>query len=486
MYFFLLSNLVFASDIFCAKSAESTLASLPPAESKEWRKLSTRNQNAPLSDLNYPQRLHDSITHGIAPWWINKNSSVDFREILRRQQSIVASGLDGKSVYYGGTRAEVNEQRNWVATPGMWRHELHPDRSEYSYSFSFRIDEVLGSEAGEKIENFREAYRSNPYYAGPEGKNKIYEETLYLRGASSEFLEMPGIERKVSVWNEYGDNYVNHFYPKNKETNEFLIAIDRLMLSLKDRWNENPDKSNRLFQEVFYDLSSYLYLSIHGHLANSANFSVAMGNFNFMLIQFGYRGIGHSNLDFFGLVNEFQDFQMRLLKDIRLENPQLKMSTIFQDKFKSSALEEEYLIYDIPIQSASSWRGLELTREQQKPWPTYRLGKISDHSHVNFQNRDIICQICGASKIRFRVSSIKPSGVIELLIASKNVNEPYLLSIPVPKTGAWDRPVWIEAVLPEMKWIDKNKDITLSFYVDGKIQQEKDDIFDVWAIQFWR
>lgn len=284
----------------------------------EWRRVSVRDPSKPLLDERYLDRLYISIKDVFAPWLKLPRSQRDsFLDMLKRQHYLLVGGPSGEEVYRGASRREPGIPTPYQVVPGKFVHEMSPNAG--SFAFAFRWDahfsQPLLSHFEELIQLYREAFDGPP---PPEPIDRTID-SLSSISPVVELLEMPYVGRDVRIFNQIYLNYIRHHYPSREQALLILEKMEEIFWRIDDVLFKpvGPGAS----AELLSHLAAYTYLGAHAHAFNGANFSLIMGQFNYILRAWGLQGISHSNLDYFAITTHFPVFLARLRDDVVRANP---------------------------------------------------------------------------------------------------------------------------------------------------------------------
>jgi hypothetical protein len=298
-----------------------------PVATDEWKRLCVRDPSLPIVNESYLKNLHASVTEVFSPWFEGDPSVTDlpYMEMLRTQHAHLISGNGSASTgRYDGATMIMHNLGTQMVPAGRFRFEIYGNEPNQRIPMSFQIERKLTEGLSDRIQSLRAFYNSQPEDAkDPEpdhdGPDKI---THHIgRNAALEVLPLPGIpQERVKVWNMIYGGWATHYYVRLADTPIVLEAMGKALKKLR-----GLEPSKEQLKENFSTLERYLYLGIHAHPFESGNFSLIMSQVNYILWRHGYRGISHGSLDFYGVLERFEDFQRRFRKSVNAVNPQQRI-----------------------------------------------------------------------------------------------------------------------------------------------------------------
>lgn len=257
------------------------IVALPP-DSAEWIYLTTRNGR--VSDTGFPERLHSSMSLVFEPYvdQFLQGQDVDFGSMLRAQHQILATGVDGKSRYYGASMGAWNRLLNNSAVPGKFRNEAFNGPSFFRWRLTISIQSVLNNELP--------------------SQNRRRIEPVFLEGIPANFLGTRTVGTESVVYVHPGVNSVPGVYVQAmRESLETALAL------MKDGHSR---------EEILPYLADYLQRGLTGHIFSVGNFSIYMSQVNGLLRRLQFRGISPGNLDYHALVEDSDMFRQRFIDQV--------------------------------------------------------------------------------------------------------------------------------------------------------------------------
>lgn len=296
-----------------------------PAKSEEWKRLSVRDPSLPVVSESYLLNLQQSVSQVFIPWLEGDASvaTLPFMEMLRTQHARLINGSTASGRYDGATMI-MHNLGTQIVPAGRYRFEIYANDPNQRIPMSFQIERKLTEGLSERIQNLRSFYLSQaedlkdpePDHQGPD---KITHH--FGRNAAIEVLPLPGIpQERVKVWNMIYGGWATHYYVRLADTPTVLEAMGRALDKLR-----SIEPTPEALKKNFNTLERYLYLGIHAHPFESGNFSLIMSQVNYILWRHGYRGISHGSLDFYGVLERFEDFQRRFRRRINEVNPNQRL-----------------------------------------------------------------------------------------------------------------------------------------------------------------
>lgn len=249
-----------------------------------------------------------------------------YDEMIRLQHAMMVLGNDGSGRYNGATRIEYQMSPPAEVPPGRYRNETHSGldgRNVMTYQIQDKVPEGLSP----RVQRLIQAYIDDPATdKTPEPKDaKILDEGKFTGLHSSiDVLQLPRVNRKVRVWNQIYSRYITHHYPKHGDVPFMIKAMEEVMEEIRKVPKNSLNKALNLIEE-------YLYLGIHAHPFDSANFSIVMAQTNYLLSRFGLNGISHTNIDWVGLPVELLwalILKAKLLKESLFDSKELMLKNI--------------------------------------------------------------------------------------------------------------------------------------------------------------
>lgn len=270
-------------------------------DDSEWHRVSTRNIHAPLIDIYFLERLHDSVEKIFIPWFTRTGEYLDanFREALRAQHELFVEGANGKPVYHGASRVLAGATNRSTTPPGVYRHE--DDRRHGALAFRFRelLDKNLVQELSEIVDLYWLNISDNIVIP----PSAISDPTPDRSPIFSAWI-FPRLGRSMNSWSEYFPDHVNHYYPNSENIPAILTAMEDVLSDI----NEITSIEDISLETLAPLLAEFVYLGSRGHLFAGANFSLIMANANRILHLNGFRGISHGYLDLSSLAIPFRRF----------------------------------------------------------------------------------------------------------------------------------------------------------------------------------
>jgi len=272
----------------------SFLKELAP-DSSEWIRMSVRYPHKRDHNKIYLENLFVAISEVFDPWFRNGSIS-DYEGILKIQHHIMAYGRSFNSVYRG-----VHELENIY--PGVFRSEIK-DISHLLTNFSLRIsDDVDPSKLPEAVKNLIGLFRDSDV------KSLAQIDPIIYRTPIPEIPE-DSLPEIIITKNEFRAYFPPHYKIKIylKRMKKVMKEIRKIPVSISERHKLLPL------------LAEYLQLGVCAHPFLRINFSMLMGQVNYILKFHGLRGISHKNLDCLALISDSKDFKKRFFMNVLVAN----------------------------------------------------------------------------------------------------------------------------------------------------------------------
>ena len=241
-------------------------------EDREVIRLFTRHAKLPILNPNYIPNIQDSIRESFAPWF-EKKTTESFKKMLKMQHAILTLGIDAHHPYL--STSVVQSLRS--TSIGRFRYQKSSPFSRPQLEFAIS-DLYLSQSIPAGLQTFLDQIDS-------------YREYL-LPIASIPDAHRP--EARITVLHLHGGgrNYLFKLrYPENHSTEYYLEEMARIMEDLRDLPSNSP--RSKLLQL----LADYVQLFSAGLPFDRVNFSIAMAQVNYVLMNHGYRGIENGELD---------------------------------------------------------------------------------------------------------------------------------------------------------------------------------------------
>jgi len=306
-----------SSTVFALSPCADKILSADP-QSAEFLRISVRDPAEPLFDAAYLGRLQASFQTVFIPWFTSPSPHLPVREMLRESHSILVSGRQGGEIYQGASGREHGQASAYIVVPGKFRDEICPADSKIDVGF--RWDRHLSNDIDPTISSRVERYiASRPSDRASEPSSR-WVFGFPFRSTEIEVLEIPRSEGKVYEWNEIFEGYFYHYYPKAADVPLYLKGMERVLLEVHQLYHSPLRFEAGSLDTLLHLLSEYVYLGVHGHVFNGANFSLVMGQANLLLALWGLEGIVQSNLDYVALSRSIERFESRFRRDVYSAN----------------------------------------------------------------------------------------------------------------------------------------------------------------------
>jgi len=250
--------------------------------SQEWKRLSVRNSTQASVSSEYLENLYYSITEEFDPWFRNKKKS-NFRKMLVDQHKKLVYGKTGKTPYKGFTSIGLD------VPPSVFRNALSNNEP-----LLISVDnKLLKNEIG--LERVNELRVKLKHETDP--SVKIFIDGIHPQAWPEIFMERTGIMVQ---------------YPNAKYLNKYIDRMDVLMDEIR-AINVNTSNKTKLLNT----LAEYLQLGVVAHPFKRVNFSMLMGQVNYILKLHGFNGISHGLLDYAGLINDTVSFKKLFIQAVK-------------------------------------------------------------------------------------------------------------------------------------------------------------------------
>ncbi len=267
----------------------------------------------------YLQRLQDSLVDSFVPWLDNPSiqGGEGFEDMLMSQHKILVSGRSGTDVYQGASRREVGVPTGYVVSPGVFRNIFQAENSIVTFAFRYdqHLKDDITPQIRENIKVFLESRGDSP--AEPTERTVDH---MPFASSSAQRFELPRLGKRILTGAKFYEHYVVAIYPRSKDVPAIVEAMAEVMGEIKNF--SQKEKTPENINQIVHLLAEYVYLACHGHIFSGANFSIVMGQANYILGEWGLRGISHSNLDYLALAAPFEILENHFRKDIREANSQ--------------------------------------------------------------------------------------------------------------------------------------------------------------------
>ena len=269
------------------------LLSSKPLTDPEVLRLFTRSPLRNIVHLNYLENMPDSLREAFVPW-LEGQSKLSYREMLRKQHRILTRGLNGSNPYLSTDLNQPLQKRNI----GRFRYEtwlpaLHP---ELRFSMS-------------------------AFYDSPEDYPDYFLEFAKKRDGSTRYLtaiegiphaRRPDCRLTISKTQSTAvtDLRLYMTYPSASHSETYVDAIEVLMVKLKN----TPVGAPR--EEWVPLLADFIQLFSAGLPFERVNFSIAMSQVNTILMKQGLRGVENGELDLASVMMPTAEFREVFIKHV--------------------------------------------------------------------------------------------------------------------------------------------------------------------------
>ena len=332
-----------------------------PEKNDEWIRLSVmkpadvldRKAKGTLTpkEIAFLRNIHFGLYSVFDPWFTKsgfwKNQS--FAGMLKSQHSNSITGRDG--VQYGGfTPALYGVPSTTDIRPGSFRHEITRTKNEFvqDQGMFWKIETITRAPpviqinliVADVISPSERLKQISQSYVAKEVEDKVdeipanKENGLFLdmmgrpnvdKHYVLDTIKLPGgIELDHGIYNKIFEKTMIHSYPEHADQKiliEHMGKIIEQIRKLSDEVMKDHVPLNEKTRSHALDLiEQYLYLGIHTHMFEGVNFSIIMGQTNYMLDRFGFKGIGPSKIDYIGLLEQFPEFRTAFREQLKEAN----------------------------------------------------------------------------------------------------------------------------------------------------------------------
>jgi|GEM_PF-5219693 len=240
-------------------------------------RLFVRHSDAPVTSQNYLQNISDSIRESFAPWFEGK-SDESFEKMLKLQHVILTLGLDGNHPYFS------TSYRNPLAPGSRGRFRYEMSSLFMSPYLQFRVSEYFSPGT------LHPAFRTFLEHDAP---GRFYQVLIYA------IPEPHRPEVQLSPLNADSrilDFHVRYRYPSNPVSKTYVEELASTMNELRELPSGAPK------EKLLNLLADYVQLFSAGLPFDRVNYSMAMAQVNYILMNHGFRGIENGELDLVSVI----------------------------------------------------------------------------------------------------------------------------------------------------------------------------------------
>jgi len=246
------------------------------SHSPEVIRLFTRHAHEPIKSPNYIPNISDSLREAFAPWF-ERRTDQSFKAMLKLQHTILASGIDGEAPYLSTSFLQP------LSSQGVGRFRYESLRLPDNAYLQFTISDFFNSS-------------SIPYAF-----------RTFLEESSGEYYRVPILAvptthrpeaRILTLTSPRGlkEYLVRYRYPSRRSTRIYVEEMSKIMERLRALPLSTPKET------VIEHLADYVQVFSAGLPFERVNFSLAMAQVNYVLMNHGLRGIENGELDLISII----------------------------------------------------------------------------------------------------------------------------------------------------------------------------------------